>query len=147
MLPALGADGNVPRGVHSATWQEFASRFGTTRHRRRLLAGLKAALQTLRAAGCQRAYINGGFVTAKKTPEDFDACWDTAGVNPENLDPVFLTFEDGRAAQKAKFYGEFFPARLTEGGSGLTFLEFFQVDKNTGSPKGIVLLELRDLPR
>jgi hypothetical protein len=52
-----------------------------------------------------------------------------------------------RAAQKTKFYGEFFPARLTEGGSGLAFLDFFQVDKNTGDSKGIVLLELRDLPR
>jgi hypothetical protein len=66
------------------------------------------------------------------------------GVNVELLDPVLLSFAHGRAAQKAKYLGEFFPARLTEG-SGLTFLEFFQVDKDTGRAKGIILLDLRSL--
>lgn len=33
-------------------------------------------------------------------------------------------------------------AETVEVGSGLTFLQFFQVDKLTGGPKGIVLMEL-----
>jgi hypothetical protein len=57
--------------------------------------------------------------------------------------PASLTFDEGRAAQKAKNGGEFFPARFTEGGSGATFLEFFQTDKRTGAAKGIVVLDLR----
>jgi len=93
--------------------------------------------------GCRTVYIDGSFVTAKPHPDDFDGCWDIDGVDPERLDPVLLTFNSGRAAQKAKYLGELFPARMGEGGSGLTFLEFFQVDKETGNQKGIVSLELR----
>jgi hypothetical protein len=99
----------------------------------------------LRTAGYRRVYIDGSFVCAKKMPGDFDACWDTDGVDPEILDPVFLTFERKRAAQKRKYLGEFFPVSMTEGGTGSTFLEFFQVDKETGRPKGIILLSLRSL--
>ena len=42
--------------------------------------------------------------------------------------------------------GELFPAQFREGGSGPTFLEFFQIDKETGDAKGIVVVELRELP-
>ena len=116
---------------------------GTTTHRRRLLHGLRAALKALRAAGCKTVYVDGSFVTAKVSPGDFDDCWDISGVNPDLLDEVLLTFDGGRAAQKAKYGGELFPAQMGEGGSGLTFLEFFQVDKERGNPKGIVALDLR----
>jgi len=98
----------------------------------------------LKAAGCRPAYINGSFVTRKQRPRDYDACWETTGVDLRRLDRVLLMFDQGRAAQKAKYRGEFFPARFTEGGSGATFLEFFQTDKETGAPKGIVVLDLRE---
>jgi hypothetical protein len=146
MIPAFNILGNLPPGVHEATWQEFSDHFGTTPYRRRLLAGLKAALEALRAAGCRRVYINGSFVTAKRRPNDYDRCWDIEGVNPDRLDPVLLTFDRGRAAQKAKYQGELFPAQFREGGSGTTFLEFFQIDKETGDAKGIIVVELRELP-
>jgi len=71
---------------------------------------LKRALDSLRAAGCQRAYIDGSFVTDKDDPEDFDACWEVAGVDPARLDPELLDFSKRRAAQKAKYRGELFPA-------------------------------------
>ncbi len=145
MIPPLESDGNLPSGVHWATWQEFAERFAATPYRLRLLAGLRAALDSLRGAGCQTAYIDGSFVTAKEVPNDFDACWDIDGVNPELLDPILLKFDDGRAAQKAKYLGELFPAQTREGGSGRAFLDFFQVDKETGNPKGLVALDLRSL--
>ena len=141
MIPPCNDSGNLPPGIHEATWQELVSRFGTTPHRRALLEGLKAALEALRAAGCSTAYIDGSFVTAKQRPNDFDGCWDIEGVDPDLLDPVLLSFDRGRAAQKAKYRGEFFPAQFHEGGSGETFLEFFQVDKETGQPKGIIVLE------
>jgi hypothetical protein len=57
-------------------------------------------------AGCRRVYIDGSFVTAKNGPNDFDACWEADGVNPDLLDPTLLTWRDHRAAQKAKFGGE-----------------------------------------
>lgn len=145
MIPEFETEGNLPPGIHWTTWQEFVERFGTTQHRLKLIAGLKAALDSLRTAGCQTAYIDGSFVTAKEVPNDFDACWDIDGVNPEILDPILLKFDNGRLAQKTKFFGELFPAQTQESGSGRMFLEFFQTDKETGNPKGIVALDLRSL--
>ena len=65
------------------------------------LAGLRAALENLRDAGCQTAYTNGSFVTDKEHPNDYDACWEEGGVDPNLLDPVLLNFDLGRATQKA----------------------------------------------
>lgn len=89
------------------------------------------------------AYIDGSFVTAKVVPADYDACWEITNVDPTRLDPVLLTFDPGRAIQKAKYFGELFPASATEAGSGRTFLDFQQIDKETGDAKGIVALDLR----
>jgi hypothetical protein len=146
MIPSFDATGNLPPGVHWATWRDITRRFGKTPHRRKLLAGLKAALDALRVAGCRTAYIDGSFVTAKQVPNDFDACWDVAEVDPALLDPILLTFDHGRAAQKAKYLGELFPAHFGERGSGTTFLEFFQIDKESGAPKGIIAIDLPRLP-
>lgn len=65
------------------------------------------------------------------------------GVDPARLDPVLLDCSDGRAAQKARYGGELFPAELPEGASGRTFLEFFQIDRQTGLAKGIIQLDLQ----
>ena len=143
MVPPFQATGNLPPGIYWVTWKEIVARFGFTPRRTRLLTGLKAALALLKKAGCRSVYINGSFVTAKPQPGDFDACWAIAGVDPDKLDPVFLDFSQARAAQKARFLGEFFPADLPEGLTGKTFLEFFQTDKETGAPKGILALNLR----
>src|SRR5689334_20527946 len=65
VIPPLDdRSGNLPPGVHDAAWSELVARFGSTPHRLMLLAGLKAALDELRTAGCPRAYIDGSFVTA-----------------------------------------------------------------------------------
>jgi hypothetical protein len=145
MIPPFDSKGNLPPGIHDASWQEFTGHFGTTPRRRYLLKGLTAALQNLRQAGCQRVYINGSFVTAKKVPGDFDGCWDTENVDLEKVDPVLLSFGNQRAAQKAKYRGEFFPADMTETGSGGTFVGFFQTDRDTGEAKGIIRIELESL--
>lgn len=111
-------------------------RFGGNRQRRKLLQGLKQALDQLRDAGCRRVYLDGSFVTDKASPNDVDVCWDIDGVDPMLLDSVFFDFGSGRAAQKAKFGAEFFPAQAPQ--RLQTFLDFFQIDKETGDPKGII---------
>lgn len=141
-IPPFTPDGLLPPGVHSATWEEFSERFGSTHRRKELLLGLQEALTCLARAGCSRVYIDGSFVTAKLYPGDFDACWDIAGVDISSLDLTLMTFENRRAAQKLKFGGELFPSHINAG-MGSTFLEFFQVDKHTGNPKGIVVLDLK----
>ncbi len=144
MVPNFTEGGLLPPGVHWATWEEIVSRFGANERRRELLAGLRAALENLRQAGCQTVYINGSFVTTKDVPGDFDACWEEQGVDPDLLDPVLLEFDRGREAQKAKYLGELFPV-ADAGGNGLSLLEFFQTDKESGQPKGIVAIDLGGL--
>jgi hypothetical protein len=144
MLPEFNRDGRLPAGIHWATWQEIQSRFGFSSRRQQLLGGLRLALAALNRAGCSRVYIDGSFVTVKREPGDYDACWDIDGVNVEALDSVFLDFSRGRSAQKRKYFGELFPAQMPEGASGRAFLEFFQTDKETGRSKGIVGLNLQE---
>jgi hypothetical protein len=144
VIPQFVPGGLLPEGIHFATLEEVRERFGGNERRRQLLAGLVAALLLLRAAGCRRVYINGSFVTSKEQPNDVDVCWDIEGVDADALDDVFFDFADGRAAQKARFGCEFFPAQVPEGVTGRAFLEFFQVDKQTGEPKGIIELKLDD---
>ncbi len=147
MLPRFEpASGNLPPGVHEATWDEFVTRYGYNAHRGLLLVGLQAALETLRAAGCRRAYIDGSFITAKEAPGDFDGCWEVEGVDFDRLDPVLRTFVDRRRAQKEKYGGELFPADWTAAAGGTNFLRFFQRDRETGQLKGIVAIDLSSLP-
>ena len=134
--------GSASPGEHLAEWPAIVERFGTTPWRRQLLEGLASALRDLRAAGCKRAYIDGSFVTVKEHPGDFDACWDVRNVNDDKLDPVFLDFSQGRVAQKQRFLGELFPAQLPEGATGRAFVDFFQVNKTSAEPKGILAIRL-----
>ena len=134
----LGEDGRyqLPPGIHPATWTELDKRFGTNPQRCAILAGLLRALQNLKKAGCQRAFIDGSFITSKEGPGDFDGLWDQDGVNVEALDPVLLDFDGHREAQKAMFMGELFP-------TSPEFLDFFQHDRD-GRAKGIIQIDLKD---
>lgn len=142
MIPPFDSDGLLPEGIHEALWGEFEERFGFNEHRRSLIDGLSRAIDSLASAGCTNIYVDGSFVTAKVSPNDFDCCWDVDGVDADLIDTVFFDFSNLRAAQKARFGGELFPAQVTEGASGATFLEFFQIDKDTGAAKGIIKIEL-----
>lgn len=142
VIPNYDELGRLPPGVHIASWEEVVARFGGSAWRTRLLAGLRAALASLKNAGCAIAYIDGSFVTAKHEPGDFDACWDEVGVDPDAVDPVLLDFSRKRAAQKAKYSGELFPASSFADLAGNSFLQFFQTDKATGDQKGIIAIDL-----
>ncbi|MYA76861.1 MAG: hypothetical protein F4132_02260 [Gemmatimonadetes bacterium] len=145
MIPAFDSSGNLPPGVYWSVWEEVSTRFGTNPWRRLLLSGLREALANLKLAGCRKVYLDGSFVTSKELPNDYDACWDENGVNPTVLDPILLTFDSGRATQKARYMGELFPALVSASTDGLSFYEFFQIDKHTGNKKGIIALDLGDL--
>ena len=144
MIPDFNSNGNLPVGVHWATWDEFIARYVTTPQRRRLIIGLRTGLEALAKAGCQVVYVNGSFVTDKEAPGDFDVCWEMDGVDPTLLDPVLLNFDNQRASQKAKYCGEYFPThwKAETLPPYRAFLEFFQTDKETGNPKGIIGINL-----
>jgi hypothetical protein len=146
VIPDFEATGLLPAGIHHADWAEIVARFEISSRRKWLLEGLLDALTMLRTADCQVVYIDGSFVTTKADPEDYDALWDAAGVKAAKLDRVLLDFTAGRLKQKVKYRGEFFPVQAVEDKLGITFLEFFQVCKASGAPKGIIRLELSTLP-
>ncbi|WP_244466984.1 DUF6932 family protein [Devosia geojensis] len=147
MIPALvplpGSPWTVlPPGAHAASLEDVAAAFATNAWRRELFDGLVLASGKLRLAGCPAIYLDGSYVTGKPRPGDFDACWDPTGVDPAKLDPVFLEFANGRAAQKAAFKGEFFPSSMMCVDVGQAFVDFFQLDRFTGKQKGIISIPL-----
>jgi hypothetical protein len=142
VIPSFDEHGNLPPGVHPATWDEILERYAINERREQLLSGLRIAIDSLHAAGCSRVYLNGSFITDKEAPGDFDACWEAGSVDPDVLDPVLLDFRERRAAQKAKFGGELFPAQLVAEPGGATFLDFFQLDRLMQERKGIIRIDL-----
>jgi hypothetical protein len=145
MIPEFDAHGNLPSGIHHATWNEIVTRYATSVRRRELLDGLPDALRSLKGAGCATAYLDGSLVTSKNHPGDFDACWESSGVIFDRLDPELLTFSDGRAAQKARYGGELYPAEWPADADGTTYLDFFQRDR-LKQQKGIIAIDLAGLP-
>lgn len=146
MLPDFDTTGNLPPGIHRCTWQEFIAKFAWTPRRAWLIAGLEKAARSLKSAGVTVLYIDGSFATQKDDPGDYDGCWDSLGVDPTKVDPVLLTFDPGRVAQKTKFRGEMFLAHnLAERKTGKRYMEFFQQDKD-GKSKGLIGIDLRSLP-
>jgi hypothetical protein len=139
MIPEL-VDGRLPPGEWTASWSEIESAFATSDWRVHLLGGCRRALQSLKVAGCRRAWIDGSFVTSKLHPGDIDGCYDPVGVDRAALHPALRDLSPGRPAQKAEFGCEFFP-NVVEVGSGEYFVEFFQRDRD-GERKGIIAIDL-----
>jgi hypothetical protein len=73
-LPALSTNGFLPPGVHQATQDEIAQRFGINTPRRQVLMNRLRHLLTLaRSTGqLRRAFVWGSFVTEKSFPRDLD---------------------------------------------------------------------------
>ena len=145
MIPEFDENGNLLLGIHWATWEEFVDRFGTRPRRLRMIEGLKTAMEQLQSAGCQTIYIDGSFVTNKPNPGDFDACWDSDGVDInylESIAPTLYKFAQKRAEQKAMYRGEIFPSNYPANSYGTTYLDFFQFDTRTDAHKGIIAIDL-----
>jgi hypothetical protein len=143
MIPEFDENGNLPPGVHWAEWEDFKERFGTTLLRSRMIDGLQIAMEQLKAAGCRTIYINGSFITSKRDPQDFDACWDREEVDMNYLKthaPRLKNYAD-RAAQKAFYRGEIFPSDQPVGSYDITSYELFQRDRER-NPKGIIAIDL-----
>jgi hypothetical protein len=145
MIPEFDDRGNLPPGIHYATWNEIVTRYATSVRRRELLDGLLDALRSLKAAGCATAYLDGSFVTSETMPSDFDVCWESRDADLARLDAELRDFSARRAAQKARYGGELFPAEWPAQADGTTYLDYFQRDHN-GRAKGIVAIDLTGLP-
>lgn len=143
-IPDFDNRGFLPPGIHNATWEEFMARYAITAHRGRLIQGLERLLAHLSKVGCKNVFIDGSFVTAKITPNDYDACWDVTGVKIEKIDPVLLDFsERGKQTMEQKYGGDIRPDAFSPLETSGTYLEFFQIDRD-GQPKGIIALDLKE---
>lgn len=143
---AFNQDGYLIAGIHSIPWDDFMQRYSFSSRRKNLFTGMRLALLNFRDAGCKHVYIDGSFVTTKFEPNDYDACWEVGQHIKWNLlDPVFVNVpRHGTDPQIIKYGGEFYPDKIIEGRSGLTFLDFFQQDRD-GNRKGIVRIDLRSV--
>src|SRR5260370_8112378 len=100
MIPAWLTNGDLPPGVHFATWVEIEDRLSFNARRQRLLAGFRQACEELRKAGCRLVYLGGSFVTRKEHPGDFDACGEVRNLGDAKLDPLSCDFSRGAATPK-----------------------------------------------
>ena len=148
MIPAFDPSGNLPPGVHSATWPEVRARLGRDAYRRQLLRKVEPALRAFKEAGCVTVYLAGSFVSQKPRPGDIDILWEPHGVDTTVLERQSFVLADGsphaRMEQERLFGAEFIPQTVPR--DGLPFLDFFQTEKGTDAPKGILRIDLRNFP-
>jgi len=145
VIPPFDENGNLPPGVHDATWDELEERFGGNKTRKKQLRGLRLALDDLKRAGCSIVYIDGSFVSEKEKPGDFDGCWEADGVNWDDLHPALRKLTVPRASQKKRYGGELVIADSPSEPFGPAYLEFFQQDGRSGAAKGIIRVSLKEL--
>jgi len=73
MIPLCNDDGYLPSGIHRATLDEIATRFGRESELRRSQTdSLRWLVGLARRAGAERIVVNGSFVTDKSEPNDVD---------------------------------------------------------------------------
>jgi len=73
-IAAFRPDGYLPEGIHLASEDEVAIRFGReNRQRRRLISRLRQWIELGKAIGMLRLLVDGSFVTATEEPDDVDA--------------------------------------------------------------------------
>ncbi len=73
MIPLFNDNGYLPPGIHPATLDEIAERFGQESEvRRAQMESLHWLIDLARRAGVERIVINGSFVTDTLEPNDVD---------------------------------------------------------------------------
>lgn len=136
--------GNLPPGIHWATWEEINLRYGINDTRRKQLQGLKAAIDELKRCGCKTLLLDGSFVTNKEITGDYDALWLREGVNFSMLDPVIKDIKYPRTAQKNKYDRELISIFAAHFLLNRGLVDFFQKDRDN-NPKGIIAIDLRGI--
>jgi hypothetical protein len=81
MIPPLNDAGYLPEGVHTATLEDIAERFGQASELRQVqMESIVWLVDLARRAGVERLIINGSFVSDKLEPNDVD-CLLLLGTN------------------------------------------------------------------
>ncbi len=73
MIPDCNDDGYLPPGIHPATLDQIAARFGRESELRQAqIDSLRWLVDLARRSGVRRIVVNGSFVTDKLEPNDVD---------------------------------------------------------------------------
>ena len=73
MIPPFNDDGYLPAGIHPATLDEIAERFGSESELRRVqMDSVRWLVEIARRARAKRIVLNGSFVTEQYEPNDVD---------------------------------------------------------------------------
>jgi len=145
MIPDFNEDGNLPPGIHQATLAEIEEKFAYNIKRRSLFDHLLKLISDLKIIGCKIIYLDGSFATKKILPGDMDICWDENNIDFDKAFyymPILFDLDFPRNEQQKIYCADIFPATLVEGNSKKFFLDFFQEDKSTNLPKGIIKLQI-----
>ncbi len=129
MIPRFNDEGNLPAGVHRASLEEVAARFGQKPELRRVqMESLAWLVELARRAGASRLIVNGSFTTDKPEPNDVDC---VLLVEPG--------FPRDKEAERELLEGlPFIELKIVEE-EGLNFLveQFFGTDRRD-VPKGMI---------
>ena len=145
MIPDFDGNGLLPKGIHIATLAEFEGRFAKTAWRVKFFPYLLDLIRDLRRVGVTGIYVDGGYTTNKRIPSDMDICWDDTNIDYNYIKsemPILFDLDFPRLSQQAVYKSDIFPAHFIETSSGLYFIDFFQKDKYTNLPKGIIKIEI-----
>jgi hypothetical protein len=140
MIPPFDAEGYLPVGTHTATWQEFQERFCIfTLSDRRLQLCRRIAQMIAEARAAQiveRVIFGGSFVSARPEPNDFDCIVVLyPGTSYETLHPFQRWVADTREASH-RYHGDIFVAR-TDQPTLAIYCDFFAMNRH-GRQVGLV---------
>lgn len=144
MIPPFDDAGDLPPGVHSATWEEFRVRFCRflqSDRRLTLCQRLEALVTEARSSGIvTRILVGGSMVRMMPEPNDFDCIVVLhATTQYDTLRPDQLQIADARRA-RSRYVGDIFVAR--EGQRTLAlYIDFFSRNRD-GKLIGIVEVTL-----
>lgn len=133
MIPPFDDTGDLPPGLHTATWVEFRTRFCrfVQSDRRPILCQqLERLVDDARASGIvTKILVGGSMVQITEEPNDFDCI---VVLHPttqyETLRPDQLQIADARLA-RSRYLGDIFVAR--EGQSTLSlYVDFFSRNRD-----------------
>jgi hypothetical protein len=144
MIPSFDADGDLPSGIHDATWLEFRDRlcvFARSDRRVRLCQKIEWMVGEASATKIvERIIFGGSFVTAKAEPNDFDCVVVLSPkVEYESLTPAQRSIADTRQASR-RYSGDIFVAKANQS-TLIAYLTFLATNRE-GKQVGLIEVKL-----
>jgi hypothetical protein len=133
VIPPLNEEGLLPPGLHLASLEEVAERFGQASELRRVqMESLQWLLDASRRAGVQQFVINGSFVTDVVEPNDVDCVL--------RIGPDFPSDADAETELLAGF--PFLEIQLVQDHAFRVLVESFFATDRYHRPKGMIEVAL-----